>query len=78
MKVSKTNKQINMHVGNRNKTQVRSALDSSRHLGTIHFILFVVLNHVRIRAFENTTNICHKCQLALVTAFPNIGDALVK
>ena len=37
MRVSKTN----MHVGNRKKTQIRSSLDSSRHLST--FCLFIYL-----------------------------------
>jgi len=65
-------------MGKRNKTQIPSALDSSRHLITFYLFIFVVLSHLQIPAIENTTNICHKCQFALVTAFLNICNALVK
>jgi len=41
-----------MHVGNINKTQVRIALDSSRHLSTIHFILFYSFEPRRNKCFR--------------------------
>lgn len=70
LRVSKTN----MHVGNRGKKNTNpQCLRFFSSLKYFLFIyLFVSLSPLPIPAFENTTNICHRCQFAMVTAFPNI------